>query len=281
MSKAIVIEHLSRTFTEGKTHCHAVKDLSVTIEKGQCLGIVGESGCGKSTLARMIAGTLPPSGGKIFINGVDFWGLSPKEKRKFQRNIQMVYQDPLSSFSPRMTIGQYICEPWMNYDKVSRDTAMAEVRELLKAVELPEEFLTRLPHQLSGGQLQRVAIARALAISPQVLICDEATSALDVSIQKQILTLLLKLRKERNLTCLFIGHDLAVVQEISDEIMVMYFGEKVELIDSEHLVEGSTHDYTKLLLNSCFDVYGDQNREIISSEGDTFSLCHDCATTHQ
>lgn len=269
---SIVIEHLSRTFVEGKKQFHAVKDIHTTVEKGQCLGIVGESGCGKSTLARMIAGILRPTSGRVLVNDVDLWALSPKEKRKFQRNIQMVYQDPLSSFSPRMTIGDYICEPRINYDKVSKAVAMEEAKDLLRAVELPEAFLTRLPHQLSGGQLQRVAIARALAISPEVLICDEATSALDVSIQKQILTLLLKLRKERNLTCLFICHDLAVVQEVSDQIMVMYWGEMVEVVDSENLVEGCTHDYTKLLLNSCFDVYGDQNREIPTMEGDTFSL---------
>lgn len=266
MTDIIEIKDLFRCFIEKKQHFHAVDKISINVKKGECLGIVGESGCGKSTLARMIAGILPPTSGQILIDGVDIWALSNKEKREFQRNVQMVYQDPLSSFSPRMTIGQYICEPRINYDKVKRDVAMKEAKELMKAVELPEEFLSRLPHQLSGGQLQRVAIARALAISPKVLICDEATSALDVSIQKQILTLLLKLRKERDITCIFIGHDLAVVQEISDEIMVMYHGKMVEVIKSELLLDECKHDYTKLLLNSCFDIYCDQNCNIETSD---------------
>lgn len=260
MYNAIVAKNLSRSFVENKGQFHAVKDVSFTLEKGKCLGIVGESGCGKSTLIRMVTGILAPSSGQVLVHDVDIWALSAKEKRAFQRNIQMVYQDPLSSFSPRMTIGQYICEPRINYDKVSRTVAMGEAKELLKAVELPEEFLTRLPHQLSGGQLQRVAIARAIAISPEVLICDEATCALDVSIQKQILDLLKRLIKERNLTCLFICHDLAVVQDISDEILVMRNGEVMEHIASDDLVDGSTHPYTKLLIASCFDVYGDRNQ---------------------
>lgn len=258
MYNAIVAENISRSFVENKGKFHAVKNVSFTLEKGKCLGIVGESGCGKSTLIRMVTGILPPSSGRVLVHGVDIWSLTAKEKQKFQRNIQMVYQDPLSSFSPRMTIGQYICEPRINYDKVNRKVALEEAKELLKAVELPEEFITRLPHQLSGGQLQRVAIARAIAISPEVLICDEATCALDVSIQKQILDLLKRLIKERNLTCLFICHDLAVVQDISDEILVMRNGEVMEHIQSDNLVDGFTHPYTKLLIDSCFDVYGDQ-----------------------
>lgn len=262
MNDIIQIKNLSKRFAGKNQNFFAVKNININVKKGECLGIVGESGCGKSTLARMIAGILPPSSGQILIDGVDIWALSRKDKQKFQRNVQMVYQDPLSSFSPRMTIGQYICEPRMNYDKVKRDVAMDEAKELMTAVELPVEFLNRLPHQLSGGQLQRVAIARALAISPKILICDEATSALDVSIQKQILTLLLKLRKERDITCVFIGHDLAVVQEISDEIMVMYHGETVEVIKSDLLLDECKHDYTKLLLNSCFDIYCDQNCNI-------------------
>lgn len=271
MDNAITLTNLCKNFPQGKKDLfHAVKNVNVTVEKGQCLGIVGESGCGKSTLAKMVVGTLPPSSGSVVIHGVDIWAQTPKEKQANQRNIQMVYQDPISSFSPRMTIGQYLCEPRINYDKVSKEVALEEAKDLLKGVELPEEFLSRKPHQLSGGQLQRVAIARALAISPEVLICDEATSALDVSIQKQILELLHKLRKERNLTCLFIGHDLAVVQEISDKIIVMYYGEVVEEIASEDLVDHCKHDYTKLLLNSCFDVYADQNQEIIHRNGHTF-----------
>lgn len=260
MPDAIQIKNLTKDFVQGKKErFQAVKNVSVSVEEGQCLGIVGESGCGKSTLAKMIVGTLPPTSGQVLIHGVDIWAQSPKEKQANQRNIQMVYQDPLSSFSPRMSIGTYLCEPRINYDKISKEQAMEEAKMLLESVELPEEFLGRKPQELSGGQLQRVAIARALAISPKVLICDEATSALDVSIQKQIIQLLLKLRKERNVTCLFIGHDLAVVQEVSDKVMVMYLGEVVEEISSYDLVDHCKHDYTKQLLGSCFDVYGEQN----------------------
>ncbi|OOB77749.1 MAG: hypothetical protein BEN19_01255 [Epulopiscium sp. Nuni2H_MBin003] len=200
--------------------------------------------------------------GEIIINGTNFWKLDKKGKREFHKKVQMVYQDPLSSFSPRMKIGEYICEPRINYDKINKELAREEAIELLKAVDLPKEFMDRYPHQLSGGQLQRVAIARALAISPEILICDEATSALDVSIQKQILELFHKIQKEKNLTCLFICHDLAVVNSITDKVIVMYKGELVEEIETQFLITSPKQEYTKLLLNSSFDIYCDQNKEI-------------------
>ena len=262
MSNQIVVKNLNQIFKEGKKHFHAVNNVSFSVEKGQCLGIVGESGSGKSTLAKMILGTLKPTSGEIQIDTINFWALSKKEKRNFHKKVQMIYQDPLSSFSPRMKIGEYICEPRINYDKISKEEAIKEAKDLLKAVELPEDFMDRYPHQLSGGQLQRVAIARALAIHPEVLICDEATSALDVSIQKQILVLLNKIQRERHLTCLFICHDLAVVKNISDKIIVMYNGQVVEELKSSELVTKATHKYTKQLLASSFDVYCDQTKEI-------------------
>lgn len=262
MSKQVVIENISKEFSVGKKKFYAVKDVSITVDTGQCLGIVGESGSGKSTLAKMIIGTLRPTCGEILIDGVDFLNLPRKEKRKFQRYIQMVYQDPISSFSPRMNIGDYICEPRINYDGISKSEAMIQAKQLLKEVEIPEEFLTRLPHQLSGGQLQRVAIARALAISPKILICDEATSALDVSIQKQILNLLMKLKNEHKLTTIFICHDLAVVKSICDKVIVMYNGELMETIDSNDIVNKSTNPYTKQLLAACYDVYADRPAQI-------------------
>lgn len=216
-----------------KQRLHAVSDVSFALHKGELLGIVGESGCGKSTLAKMLVGSLPVSSGKMELSGVDYAALKGKEKRAFRRKIQMVFQDPLSSFSPRMKIGTYLAEPRRNYDKVSKQQAFAEAEQLLEKVGLPRDFLVRYPHELSGGQLQRVAIARALAIHPELLICDEATGALDVSIQNQIAKLLVELVREQNMGCIFIGHDLALVRSVTQRIAVMYLGRIVELLDSE------------------------------------------------
>lgn len=216
-----------------KQRLHAISDVSFALHKGELLGIVGESGCGKSTLAKMLVGSLPVSSGKMELSGVDYAALKGKEKRAFRRKIQMVFQDPLSSFSPRMKIGTYLAEPRRNYDKVSKQQAFAEAEQLLEKVGLPRDFLVRYPHELSGGQLQRVAIARALAIHPELLICDEATGALDVSIQNQIAKLLVELVREQNMGCIFIGHDLALVRSVTQRIAVMYLGRIVELLDSE------------------------------------------------
>ena len=181
------VSHVNKEFPVKKQRLHAVSDVSFALHKGELLGIVGESGCGKSTLAKMLVGSLPVSSGKMELSGVDYAALKGKERRAFRRKIQMVFQDPLSSFSPRMKIGIYLAEPRRNYDKISKQQAFAEAEQLLEKVGLPRDFLVRYPHELSGGQLQRVAIARALAIHPELLICDEATGALDVSIQNRSL----------------------------------------------------------------------------------------------
>lgn len=262
------IEHVDKLFPVKKRQLHAVSDVSFTLCRGESLGLLGESGCGKSTLARMIAGSLPVSSGSMKLNGIDYSALKGREKRAFRRNIQMVFQDPLSSFSPRMKIGTYLCEPRINYDKVSKETAMKEAAELLGQVGLPEEFLSRYPHELSGGQLQRVAIARAIAISPDLLICDEATGALDVSIQNQIAQLLVKLVEERDIGMLFIGHDPALVRSVTQRIAVMYLGRVVEMIDSEVLETDCVHPYTKALLGAIFDVYCSQEEDIDLLQGE-------------
>lgn len=197
------VSHVNKEFPVKKQRLHAVSDVSFVLHKGELLGIVGESGCGKSTLAKMLVGSLPVSSGKMELSGVDYAALKGKEKRAFRRKIQMVFQDPLSSFSPRMKIGIYLAEPRRNYDKVSKQQAFAEAEQLLEKVGLPRDFLVRYPHELSGGQLQRVAIARALAIHPELLICDEATGALDVSIQNQIAKLLVELVREQNMGCFY------------------------------------------------------------------------------
>lgn len=262
------VSHINKSFPVKKQQLHAVSDVSFSLKKGELLGIVGESGCGKSTLAKMLIGSLPVTSGKMELNGIDYAGLKGKEKREFRRRIQMVFQDPLSSFSPRMKIGTYLAEPRRNYDHISKKQALQEAGELLEKVGLPQEFLLRYPHELSGGQLQRVAIARALAIRPELLICDEATGALDVSIQNQIAQLLVELVKEQHMGCIFIGHDLALVRSVTQRIAVMYLGKVVELLNSEDLEMRCCHPYTKALLNSVFDVYCDQEEKIQLLKGE-------------
>lgn len=262
------ISHVSKTFPMKNRKLYAVSDVSLSVSRREIVGVVGESGCGKSTLAKMIAGSLPVSKGLLSLDGRDYTSLKGKEKRLFRRNIQMVFQDPLSSFSPRMLIGTYIAEPRRNYDHISKMQALEEAKELLKIVGLPEDFIYRYPHELSGGQLQRVAIARAIAISPDLLICDEATGALDVSIQNQIAKLLVQLVEERGIGCLFIGHDLAFVRSVTNRIVIMYLGRIIEILDSETLEQECVHPYTKALLASVFDVYCDQSKQIHLLKGE-------------
>lgn len=264
----VEISHLCKMFHIGKRELSAVSDVSLSLGKGECLGIVGESGCGKSTLIRMIIGALRPTSGQVLINGVDYWSLKKREQRAFHRKIQAVFQEPVSSFSPRMRIGAYLMEPRINYDKISGKEARREAVGLLEMVGLPEEFMGRYPHELSGGQLQRVAIARALSIMPDLLVCDEATGALDVSVQDQIARLLVRLQEERETACLFIGHDLALVRGVSQRIAVMYLGQVVETMDSETLEKDASHPYTMALLGSVLDVYCDQEKELPLLKGE-------------
>ena len=262
------VKNLNKTFPVKKEKLYAVNQVSFSLKKGECLGIVGESGCGKSTLARMIAGITPASGGEILLERLDYINLKGAQKRRFRKNIQMVFQDPLSSFSPRMKVGAYLMEARRNFDGISKSEGLKEAGELLQEVGLPPEFVSRYPHELSGGQLQRVAIARAISVQPKLLICDEATGALDVSIQNQIVRLLVKLVEEKQIGCLFIGHDLALVRSVSQRIAVMYLGRIVEILESETLGNKAVHPYTRMLLGSIFDVYCDQNEEIAAPKGE-------------
>lgn len=262
------VKNLNKIFPVKKEKLYAVNQVSFSLEKGECLGIVGESGCGKSTLARMIAGITPASDGEILLERLDYINLKGAQKRRFRKNIQMVFQDPLSSFSPRMKVGAYLMEARRNFDGISKSEGLKEAGELLQEVGLPPEFVSRYPHELSGGQLQRVAIARAISVQPKLLICDEATGALDVSIQNQIARLLVKLVEEKQIGCLFIGHDLALVRSVSQRIAVMYLGRIVEILESETLGNKAVHPYTRMLLGSIFDVYCDQNEEIAAPKGE-------------
>ncbi|MDO4866373.1 MAG: ABC transporter ATP-binding protein [Clostridia bacterium] len=257
---------LSKTFDMGKgEHLRAVRDVSLTVRRGESLGIVGESGCGKSTIARMVAQLTEVSGGRILFDGRDVTHLPRGRRRELWRRVQMVFQDPYSVFSPRMTVGDFLTEGLVHFGIAGRAAARERLPELLARVELPPELAERLPHQLSGGQQQRVVIARALSIQPDLLILDEATSALDVSVQRQILKLLMRLKEELGLTMLFIGHDLAVVRSVTDRIAVMYAGSLVEQLPSDRLVETAAHPYTRRLLDSVFST-GDRGRKQIAIE---------------
>ncbi|WP_339054119.1 ABC transporter ATP-binding protein [Fusobacterium animalis] len=245
----LIIENISKTFKVDKNkELQALKNINIRLKKGECIGIVGESGCGKSTLARIIVGIERKTSGKIIFDNKEIEGISKT------KDIQMIFQNPLSSFNPRMKIVDYMWEPLRNYFKLSKKDSIPFIKKSLIDVGLDENALEKYPHEFSGGQLQRITIARAIIIKPKLIVCDEITSALDVSVQKQILELLKKLQKDLHLSYLFIGHDLAVVQDISQKIVVMYMGKIVEELDSVDLKSKAKHPYTKLLLNSVFEV---------------------------
>ncbi len=226
----------------------AVDGVSFVLNKGETLGLVGESGCGKSTLGRSLVGLIPVNAGQILFNGRDLAAMPGKEWRDMRRHIQMVFQDPYSSLNPRMTIGDALMEPLMVHEIVPKNELRKEVLRLLELVQLPADATNRYPHQFSGGQRQRIGIARALALRPELLICDECVSALDVSIQAQILNLLKDLQQKLQLTYLFISHDLAVVQYISDRVMVMQAGKIVESGDATQVLKEPKDEYTKRLV---------------------------------
>ncbi len=230
----------------------AVNDVSFSIEKGEVLGLVGESGSGKSTLAKMLLGLIPPSSGKIFFKDEE---ITQKRNRSLSRKIQMIFQDPSSSLNPRMSIEQIIAEPTRIHGLPSR------VDELLFLVGLLPKDKKRYPHEFSGGQKQRIGIARALALNPELLVCDEPTSSLDLSIQAQIINLLMRLREELKLSLVFISHDLAAVRYVSDRIAVMKQGKIVELESADTLYKAPKHPYTKLLLSSVLEIKPPQLRD--------------------
>ena len=246
----------------------AVDDISFDIFAGETFGVVGESGCGKSTLGRTLIRLIPATDGHVYLDGEDISGLKGKALKQMRKKAQIIFQDPSACLNPRRTVRQILMEPFEIHHMTGSMDVDARIEELLDLVGLDTYHLSRYPHELSGGQLQRVAIARAISIQPKLLICDEATGALDVSIQNQIAQLLVKLVEEKNIGCLFIGHDLALVRSVSQRIAVMYLGRIVELLESETLGEKAMHPYTKMLLGSIFDVYCDQNEEIAAPKGE-------------
>lgn len=251
---ALNVTDLSKTFPLAKPlfgaappGVRAVRPMSFAVEKGETLGIVGESGCGKSTLARMLVGLLDPSTGSIEIAGK---ALDKGDPAAFGRLIQYVFQDPISSLNPRKTIRQIMEVPLKRLHGMDRAAREARISEIFASVNLREEFLSRYPHEFSGGQAQRIGIARALAAAPEIIILDEPVSALDVSVQAQVLNLLADLRAQFGLTYLFISHDLAVVEAVSDRVVVLYFGSVVEIGPASRIFNAPRHPYTKLLADS-------------------------------
>ena len=231
-------EHLKKVFVSGKKSMTAVDDVSFELNRGECLGIVGESGSGKSTIAKMITHLESVTEGQVFLKGKDITHVKGKALREIYQDIQMVFQMPMESFDPRCTLGDGIGESLRNMGK------------LLERCGLDREFADRYPHQVSGGQCQRAAIARALAVNPEILICDEATSALDVTVQKQILELLIELKQKELLSFLLICHDLALVQAFCDKVLVLYHGKAVEYGTPDEIINHPKMDYTKNLIDS-------------------------------
>lgn len=270
--KFLEIEHLKKYFKTGGGQLHAVDDISFTLDKGKVLGVVGESGCGKSTLGRTILGLYDATDGKIIYKGEDVTKAKGKQRKLLRQKMQIIFQDPFASLNPRMTVWDLIADP-IKANHLYKDKKEMDKRvwELMDTVGLAKRLTYSYPHELDGGRRQRIGIARALALDPEFIVCDEPVSALDVSIQAQILNLLQDLQESKNLTYIFVTHDLSVVKHISDEIMAMYVGCMVEKSKSDDLFEYPLHPYTKGLLSAIPIPSIDVKRERIILQGELSS----------
>ncbi|PGM58759.1 dipeptide ABC transporter ATP-binding protein [Bacillus sp. AFS053548] len=249
----------------------AVNGVSLNLNQEETLGIVGESGCGKSTTGRCLLRLIEPTSGEVIFQGTDITKLSKKEMNKFRKDIQMVFQDPMASLNPKLTVREILSEPLIS-NRVPRKEHYDLINDTLSLVELSESYLSRYPHELSGGQRQRIGIARAIIIRPKVVILDEPVSALDVSVQSQILNLLQDLQEELGLSYIFISHDLSVVEHIAHRVGVMYLGEIVEIADKEQLFKKPLHPYTQALISAIPKTDPDDHKERIILTGELPSL---------
>ena len=252
MSTLIETQGLQKYFKTSKGFLHAVDGIDLKIEEGQTLGVVGESGCGKSTLGRAVLRLQEPTAGKIFYEGRDLMAMNKAEMHHMRTEMQMIFQDPYSSLNPRMSIWELIAEPMLINNMYKGDKAglNKRIEELMDTVGLAKRLTHSYPHELDGGRRQRIGVARALSLNPKFIVCDEPVSALDVSIQAQILNLMQDLQDELDLTYMFITHDLSVVKHFSNQIMVMYLGQMVEMAPTEVLFKNPVHPYTKALLSA-------------------------------
>lgn len=268
MTPVIEVKNLKKYFSVPNGELHAVDDVSFKIERGTTMGIVGESGCGKSTLGRTIIHLLENTSGQILLNGEDVTNVSRKQMKGLREKMQIIFQDPYSSLNPRMTIEETIREPLKLSGRFSKKELDDEVDRLMDLCGIEERLATAYPHELDGGRRQRVGIARALALHPDFIVCDEPVSSLDVSIQAQILNLLMDLQDEFGLTLMFVTHDLSVVRHISDTIGVMYLGQMVETCSTEELFENQLHPYTKALLSAIpsVDIHKKNKRILLKGE---------------
>lgn len=268
MAPLIEVKNLKKYFPTAHGMLHAVDDVSLTIEAGKTLGVVGESGCGKSTMGRTIIQLQDSTDGHIYFEGREVTNAKGRALRELREDMQIIFQDPYSSLDPRKTVEQTIMEPLVISRKFSRDQIMEECAKLMELVGIDSRLSKAYPHELDGGRRQRVGIARALALNPKFVVCDEPVSALDVSIQAQVLNLLRSLQKQKNLTYMFVTHDMSVVRHISDDICVMYLGQVVEKSPSKELFSLPLHPYTRALLSAIpsVDIHNPNKREILQGE---------------
>lgn len=249
----LIIKGISKVYKKDNKEYKVLEDINFKIKKGEMIGIVGESGSGKSTLARQIIRLEKPTSGQVLLNNKDITNIKGKELKNIYKDMQMVFQDPIGSFDPRLTIGKSIDELLKN-NKVPKNIRKEKIIELLKLVGLDKQYIDKYPRELSGGQCQRAAIAKAISCEPKILICDEVTSALDVSVQGQVISLLKELKEKKNMTYIFICHDLALVELLCDKVIVLNKGNIVESGDAKEIINNPIHPYTKLLVNSIFPV---------------------------
>ena len=272
MSALLEVRNLSKYFKVAAGELHAVENVSFSIEAGKTLGIVGESGCGKSTLGRVILRLNEPTSGHILFRQMDITSFNKSEIRQMRRHMQMIFQDPYASLDPRLTISESIEEPLLVFEPdMDAAARRARVEELMNLVGLSRRNFNAYPHEFDGGRRQRVVIARTLAVNPQFIVCDEPVSALDVSVQAQILNLMIELQQSLKLTYIFISHDLSVVRHISDHVGVMYLGELVEYADRNTIFDSPLHPYTQALLSAIPSVDLDNRRQRVTLKGEITS----------